>query len=162
MPTPSGQDRFEPFGIEPSYAKLITIPHYYGDVVRALFLFGAALMLLASPLYGNSLRAEFPYEILGAILAVALAALTSPRSRWVMMADAALAAVGTIIFASWGFMENDTISALAFVLRIAIAVISLFAFYYSMKTVRAMSAGLIGKREDVQEFKEPLEPDERD
>ncbi len=152
MPTPDDQERFEPLGVEPSYARLIRIPHYYGDIVRMLLVGGAALALLVSPLYGSALRAEFPYVIAGAILAAALAALTSPKSRLALLADAALSVLTAAAFAVWGFTQYDESTILASALRLLIAVIALFAFYYSVKTVRAMSSGIIGQSGTAGEF----------
>ena len=40
-------------------------------------------------------------------------------------------------------------------LRLAVAVIFLFAFYFSMKTLRAFMTKQIGKRETIDEFEEP-------
>lgn len=128
-----------PRGFEPSYARPTLIPHYYGDAVRELFLGGAALMLVASPLYADSIRTQFTFIVLGAFLAVVFAALTNPRNYWVLCGDAAVSGVGMIFFALWGLIGYDEISPTAFVLRLALALIFLFGFYYSVKTVRAMS-----------------------
>src|SRR3989344_5705708 len=129
-----------------------TIPHYYGDVSRQLLLGAAALMLIASPLYGNNLRIEFPFEVIGALFAVGLAALTNPRDRWASTGDAVLSGAGMVIYATWGIFEYNSINPIAFVLRLVIALIFLFAFYFSMKTVRSFVLGQIGKRETVDEF----------
>ncbi len=154
MHTPDDQERFEPLGMEPSYARLIRIPHYYGDVVRILFLGGTALMLFASPLYGSALRTEFPYEVIGALIAVTLAGLTNPKSRLALFVDAIFAMLAAVIFAVWGLTQYDEITSLAFTLRLSIAVVAFFAFYYSVKTVRAMSSGIIGKSGGVGEFEQ--------
>lgn len=160
MIVPDDESNFDPrkpHGVEPSYAWPTLIPHYYGDVVRELFLGGAALMLIGSPLYATSLRAEFPVEVFGAFVIVGFAALTNPHSRWVMIGNTVIAATGMIIFAGWGITEYQTINPVAFVLRLAVAAIFLFAFYYAVKTVRAMSLHQIGKKESVDEFEEDKE-----
>ncbi len=160
MIVPDEEGNFEPHrlhGIEPSYAWPTLIPHYYGDAVRELFLGGAALMLIASPLYATNLRTEFPFEVLGAFLAVGFGALTNPHNRWVMICDTIVAGTGLVVYAGWALMEYETINPVAFVLRIAIAALCLFAFYFSVKTVRAMSLHQIGKHESVDEFDEDRE-----
>lgn len=154
MHTPDDQERFEPLGVEPSYARLINIPHYYGDVVRILFLGGTALVLFASPLYSTVLRAEFPYEVIGALVAVTLAALTNPKSRSVLFLDAVFSMLAAVTFAMWGLTQYDEITSLAFTLRLSIAAVAFFAFYYSVKTVRAMSSGIIGKIGTAGEFEQ--------
>lgn len=161
MAVPDEEDDFdphhgnmEPHGLEPSYAWAVNIPHYYGDIVRQLFLGGAALMLLASPLYATSLKMEFPFEVLGAFLAVGFGALTSPHNRWIMVGNTIIAGTGMVIFAGWGLMEYEFISPIAFVLRLAIAAVCLFTFYFAVKTVRAMSLHQIGKHERRDEFED--------
>ena len=131
------------------------VKHYYGDAARGLMLGASALLLVASPLYGNNLRAEFPFEVLGALIIVALAALTSPRDRWASVADSVVTGVGVAVYATWGIYEYDVINPIAFMLRLAIAVIFLFAFYFSLKTVRAFAMRQIGKT--VDEFETEAE-----
>ncbi|MEK7133944.1 MAG: hypothetical protein AAB804_02640 [Patescibacteria group bacterium] len=129
-----------------------SIPHYYGDAARQLMLGAAALMLIASPLYGNSLRLEFPFIVVGALIAATFAALTNPRDLWVSVGDAVVSGVGVVAYATWGIFEYDVINPIAFVLRLVVGVLFLFAFYFSMKTVRAFLLRQIGRRERVDEF----------
>ncbi len=128
------------------------IPHYYGDAARQLLLGAAALMLIASPLYSNNLRAAFPFIVAGTLIAVAFAALTNPRDIWVSIGNAIVSGVGVIVYATWGIYEYEVINPIAFMLRIAVGVIFLFAFYFSVKTVRAFTLSQIGKRETIDEF----------
>src|SRR5437870_5830867 len=81
-----------------------TIHHYYGSVARQLLLAGSALMLLSSPIYGDSVWFEFPFEVIGAIAAVGFGALTTPHTKWASIGDAIIAGAGTIIFAGWGIL----------------------------------------------------------
>lgn len=120
------------------------LTHYYGDSVRMFMLVAVALMLLSAPFYSDSLLIALPFEIIGAIILAGLAAMTNPMSRLILSIDAVANGVGLVIFATWGLSAYESSGALAFVIRIAIAVIFLFAFYYSMKTVRAMVMHTIG------------------
>lgn len=133
------------------------IPHYYGDVVRELLLGASALMLISSPWYANSISRELPFVLVGTLAAAAFAALTSPHARWTLRGDAIIAGVGAVAYAGWGIVEYDAINPIALLLRLVIATIFLFAFYFSMKTVRAFALGQIGKRETVDEFEEESE-----
>ncbi len=162
MTTPDDQERYEPRGLEPSYANWTPIAHYYGDIVRQLFLAGAALMLLASPVYADSLSLQFPFIVFGAFVAVALAALTNPHKPFFLVADCVLAGVAVLIYATWGLAAYEDVDLVSFVLRLAIAVVFLFAFYFALKTVRAFSLNMVGKWSSYGEFKEPLTGDERD
>ena len=164
MVVPDGEGDFnphgEPHGLEPSYARWPSITHYYGDVVRELFLGGAALMLVASPLYADSLQMEFPFIVLGSLVAVALAAFTNPHKRLSSIGDCVVSGAIVVIYGVWGLSGYDMINPIAFVLRLAIAVIFLFAFYYALKTVRAFSLHQIGKWDRFDEFQESLEEDD--
>jgi len=130
------------------------IPHYYGDSVRQLLLGAAALMLIFSPLYSDVLRQQFPFIIIGALLAAAFAALMNPRDKWVVLGSAIVSGTGLVIYAMWGMYGYKNVEPVAFMLRVLVAVIFLFAFYFSMKTLRAFMLRQIGKRETMDEFED--------
>ena len=134
-----------------------SIPHYYGDSVRQLLVGASTLMIVASPFYSDALGLQFPFIIVGALLSASLAALMNPRDQRVSLGSAVLSGSGLAIYTMWGMAGYDTINPIAFVLRLAIGVVFLFAFYFSMKTLRAFSLGQIGKRETVDEFEDPDE-----
>lgn len=150
----------EQAGLEPSYSSITPIPHYWGTPARQLLISASVLMLFASPLYADNLRLEFPFEVLGALLAVGFGALTNPHTKWVSIGDAVIAGAGAAIYAAWGIFGYDSAYLLPFVIRLAIAVVFLFAFYFSMKTVRAFTLHQIGKWNRVDEFDEKIENDE--
>jgi len=116
---------------------LESIPHYWGDVARQLSV-GAALMLVGAPWYANELLTQFPLIIIAAILSVGLAALVNPLMRWVSVFDAMMSCIIAIVYAPWAFYAYQDGEYLMFVLRMAVAIIFLFAFYFNTKTVRAM------------------------
>ena len=138
------------------------VPHYYGDFVRQLMLGGAALMLFGAPFYGDSLRTELPFEVFGALVLVSLAAVINPRNKSVLTATAIATGVGMAVYQTWALYGYEQITPVAFVLREALAILFMFAFYFSVKTVRAMILHQIGKRDSVDEFKEELEKWESD
>ncbi len=141
----------------PGRGRFSGIPHYYGDSARQLLIAAAALVLIASPLYGNNLRIEFPFIVVGALIMVALAALINPRDMWVSAASSIVSGVGVLVYGAWGIFEYDSINPIAFILRLTIAVIFLFAFYFSLKTVRSFMLNIIGKRETIDEFESEAE-----
>lgn len=126
------------------YDPLWHIPHYYGDGVRRLFIGAAALMLFASPLYSDNMSLQLPFEILGALILVVLAAITSPRSTWVFIANSVAAAVGVTTFQMWTIRGFSVDQPIAFVFREAVAIVLLFALYFSVKTLRAMMLKQVG------------------
>lgn len=137
---------YYPHGAWPS------VPHYYGDYVRQFMLGAAALMLFTAPFYGESIRTELPFIVIGTLVLVALAAATNPWKQNVMTYDAIASGVGLTIFQTWAVWGYEESTLLAFVFRQALALIFLAAFYFSVKTVRAMILHQIGKRDSNEEF----------
>ena len=127
------------------------INHYYGNVTRQFMIGGVFLMMLGAPFYAGSLRAEFPFEVVGALLIVAFAALTNPFSKSIIIADTVLSGATAFIFGTWAFAGYESIDV-AFILRDAIALVFLVAFYFSLKTLRAMMLHQIGKPDSDREF----------
>lgn len=129
-----------------------TISHYYGDLVREFFLGAAAIMLFAAPFYGDDVRAEFPFVVVAALAVVCMAALTNPWKKSILTADAIIAGIGMIVYQIWALNGYGITNYTAFVFREAISIIFMFAFYFSVKTVRAMFLHQIGKRVSPDEF----------
>ncbi|MEK7106743.1 MAG: hypothetical protein AAB899_00975 [Patescibacteria group bacterium] len=80
------------------YAPGETVSHYYGDLVRQFFLGAAAIMLFTAPFYGDEIRAEFPFVVIGSLVLVCLAALTNPWKKSILIADSIAAGVGTVVY----------------------------------------------------------------
>jgi hypothetical protein len=130
------------------------IPHYYGDFVRELLISAALLMLITSPMYADNLSVQLPFLIVGAVVTVVVAALTNPLKRGVIAADTVVSGVGFIIFQYWALQRYQVDLLQQFILREAVAIVFLFALYFSTKTLRNMLLNTIGK-EDVS-----LNPDQ--
>lgn len=128
------------------------VPHYYGDIVRQLFIAAAAAILIGAPFYADALFFELPFEIVGALLLIALAGLTNPHKKSISLGDAVAAGVGLVIYEMWAVAAYNDGTWLPFALRQLIAIIFLAAFYFSMKTVRAFVLHQIGKHDEVGEF----------
>jgi hypothetical protein len=156
-------DRDEPLNKplwgSPSYTDWPRVPHYYGDTVQQLFVVGAALMLFAAPFYSGLLSVQLPFEVGGALILAALAALTNPWSRLLMTANAVAAGVGVVIFELWALLNFHSSTGVQFVFREAIALVFLFAFYFSVRTVRTMIFHEIGHRDTPRDFSEQLAAD---
>lgn len=128
------------------------IAHYYGDHIRKMFLGVAVALLLSAPFLSGVLESLAPLHILLAPILIAFSALTTPRSQLIMMGNVAVAAFGAIIFEliTVSVYRQDYVwSAIAYE---AIALIFVFSLYFSLKTLRTMRFGLIGKRDLPGEF----------
>jgi hypothetical protein len=121
------------------------ISHYYGDIVRELLMACAILMLIAAPFYTNNLKLELPFIVIGAAAMVCVAALTSPMKRGVISADAVTSGTGFVIYEIWAMLNYETDPLYKFALRQAIAILFLFALYFSTKTLRNMVMRTMGK-----------------
>lgn len=138
------------------YPRWRDIPHYYGDAVRMLLLGTTVLVLVGAPFYADDLTSELPFIVAGAVVFVALAALTNPRNKMVMRLNAAAAGAGAVLFELWALGGYGTSDALAFVLRQLPAVLLFFAFYFSLKTLRAMIMGMVGESYDEFDLKKDM------
>ncbi len=130
------------------------IPHYWGDVVRVLFVTSAALSIIAIPLLGDLLPFGSFFEIILAVALVILAALTNPHSRSIMTANAILAGIGVVVYEQAAVSLYSTDSFPLFIAREAVALMLLFALYYSAKTLRSMMLRKIGRGDAFGEFVE--------
>lgn len=123
-----------------------SIPHYYGDPVRQLFLAAAALSVIAAPFFPNILPFNTAQNVLFIVILVVAAALTNPRKRWTAFVDATIAAYGVIVTESIAIEEFGSSSWPLFFARELLAIAFLFALYYSVKTIRAMVLHQLGRR----------------
>lgn len=130
------------------------VAHYYGDYVRKLFLTAAVAMFLFAPFVGGALLPVLiPIQIGGGVMLIILAALTNPKNKLVMLADSTAAGVGVLVFETSALVEYFSGDYLSFTVHEVLALVLMFALYFSVKTVRAMQLGQIGKREAPGEFR---------
>lgn len=137
------------------FFKRHVIPHYYGDNVRTLFIVVAVISVLIIPIFGNLLSFGTVGQLGAAILLVLLAGLTNPHSKMLMLADVVVAGAGVLLLGSAGISFYSLDPFILFAVREAGAVTLLFAFYFSVKTLRAMIQGKTGQTERPWEFDNP-------
>ncbi len=137
--------------------RLHSVPHYYGDNVRMLLLLSAIVSVVAIPLVGNLLPFGIMPQVGVALLLVLLAGLTNPHGRIVMLCNAIVSGVGLLMLESVVISLYPNVTAGLFIVSEAVCLMLLFAFYYSVKTLRAFSLGKLGKWEQPQEFADPLD-----
>jgi uncharacterized membrane protein YjjP (DUF1212 family) len=141
-----------------------SIPHYYGDYVRAFFIAMAGLSFVVTPLWGDLLPFGVVAQVAASLLLVLLAGLTSPRGYFVMIANATVAAVSILLLESAAIILR-TLGPNAtqlFMAREAGVLLLLGALYFSVKTIRAMMAGKLGHMDSPLEFTEDEESFEKE
>ena len=128
------------------------ISHYYGDYVRQLFVAAAAVTFIAIPLFGDLLPYGTFFQVACAIVAVLLGGLTNPHGKIVLWVDALFSGLGVLYLEATAITFYPTQSTELFLAREAAAILLLFAFYFSVKTVRSMSQGKVGHFFEAGEF----------
>ena len=121
------------------YASIM--PHYYGDIVRKLFLINSVITFATIPLFSHLLTHSLLIPIIAAVLFGLLAALISPAQKIVIiicMAVSAIATIGFIYLASNSVIYDhaDVHQAWLRLIYFFLGIQCFFAFYYSVKTIR--------------------------
>jgi len=114
--------------------------HYYGDIVRFLFMLAAIIMLITLPFLVDKLPTSV-YVSIFIILAIGiLAGITNPLQKWMSVLNGVIstAALFTFEYYAVSSLTNSGIKNLYFITNQILAIVFLFALYYSIKTIRAM------------------------
>lgn len=109
-------------------------------MVRVLFMLAALVMVLSLPLINNLLPVNAFVSILIILGLGFLAGLTNPEQKWTVVLDTIIALVALSIFEYFAvnaFLEGSITNPLFYINQL-LAIIFLFALYYSTKSVRGM------------------------
>lgn len=114
--------------------------HYYGDVVRFLFMLAAIIMLVTLPFLSNKLPVSTYVAILVILVIGVLAGITNPLQKWISALNVAISVGASSTFEYYAVKSfiNYQVTTLYFITNQVLAFVFLFALYYSIKTVRAM------------------------
>lgn len=123
---------------------LMTPRHYYGDIVRKLFLAGAIIVILVYPFF-NSLAPASPslltgsvFMIIAIVLLAVLAGLTSWRGPWTVALDIAVSIFELVFFENHAIAFVKTPPIWIFLTDQLLALIFITALYFSVRTLREM------------------------
>ncbi len=114
--------------------------HYYGDLVRFLFMLAAIIMLVTLPFLMGKLPVPLYISILVILVIGVLAGITNPLQKWISILNGLISTAALFIFEYYA-VNSLTISGvktLYFITNQLLALVFLFALYYSIKTIRAM------------------------
>lgn len=117
--------------------------HYYGNLVRRLFLGGAIVMLLGLPFFNAILPVDIFYSLLAIIILSLVAGFTSPRKTWAIAVDEIIAIVAVLAFEYYavGYYIQYAGWSWIFAISQLLALDFLVALYYNTKTLREMTPG---------------------
>ncbi len=112
--------------------------HYYGDVVRRLFLLGAFVMALTYPFFCPLVLGPSYVPIMAIIILGIAAGVTNPRQTWVAVLDLLISVFAVALFEYHSVYAYREFSAwdYFFWTNQFLALIFLIALYYSVKTLR--------------------------
>lgn len=110
--------------------------HYYGDIVRQLFIAGGVVMVLTLPFYKNVLPVPTFIAVLAIIIIDIAAGLTNPRQPWVMKLDLGISLIAATVFEYHAVTGYESQLEPLFWITQGLAVIFFFALYFSIKSAR--------------------------
>ncbi len=115
------------------------LPHYYGDTVRKLFLVAGIIMLVTLPFFSKSLPQPLFISLLAIVVITTFAGFTSPRSFFIVILNALVSLIALLFFEYYAVISaSGGIDEPLFLINQILALISFFALYYSLKTVRGV------------------------
>jgi hypothetical protein len=114
--------------------------HYYGDVVRILFLAAALVMLITLPAIKDYLNIPAMFSVLVIMILSFVAGLTNPKQIWEAAVNAAISVIGFLVFESYALWAYQHYSATDkfFITNLILGFVFLFAIYFSTKTLRGL------------------------
>ncbi len=114
-----------------------TIPHYYGDLVRIIFVIGAVFVLLGIPFVTDILNIPAILPILAIAVLAVTAGITNPAQLFSLRLNVGVSIVFLIFFAYMGWYAYDAGLGGGVGLSNQIgAVLFLVASYFSVKSLR--------------------------
>lgn len=125
------------------------IPHYYGDIVRRLFLISGVIVLITLPFNNNILPIHISLTTLLVIILIFFAAITNPFQKWVAFVNVGISILAVLTFEYFAVSGYSGEEINLFMVRQILSVIFFFALYYSGKTLRAMLLKQITKQTHI-------------
>ena len=112
------------------------IPHYYGDIVRRLFIAAGVIMILTLPFFNERIHLP-PFVSLLAITVIGfIAGLINPRQKEIVAIQTVIAIVGAIAFGQYAVSAYEIANDAYFWVNLILTLIFFFSLYYSTKTLR--------------------------
>ncbi len=112
--------------------------HYYGDIVRRLFLAGGIIMLAALPFF----RDYIPYPLMASIAAILIigffAGVIAPAQKWPIVLNAIISAIAFAVFEYHAVTAYIEAKYWFSTVNQVLAAIFFAAFYYGIKSSRGL------------------------
>ena len=121
--------------------------HYYGKLIRFIFLISGVIMLVGFPFFGNLISLPAYISLFGIIALVLLGGLISPISKFVFIISSIIPIPAFVLFEYYAFYAyqhlpaSNPVNVAFFWVNQILAIMFFFATYFSIKTLRAMMQG---------------------
>ena len=118
------------------------INHYYGDIVRMLFIASGLIMIVSYPFFSSFIQAPIAFSIIGFVLLAILGGLINPKQKWIIFLDTLVSVIAFIIFeyaAVYTYLNLSPVQSahvIFFWVNQLLSIIFFFAAYLSTKTLR--------------------------
>jgi hypothetical protein len=113
------------------------VSHYYGDIVRNLYIVMAVVMLVVTPFVKDDFSFPAYFSIFAVLVLLVFAGFTNPKLKSVLIFDFLISVIALLIFGHEMILSySEPYTRLFFITNIVLSVISIFALYFSSKTLR--------------------------
>lgn len=113
--------------------------HYYGDKVRAIYIGMSVFMLVMSPFIQNRLPFPTFLTVFGVLFLTMVAGLISPKAKWIVILNFIVSITALIIFGKESMVTyKNSLKDIFFLGNLLLSIASIFAVYYSSKTLRGL------------------------
>lgn len=113
--------------------------HYYGDIVRILFLVACAVMLVGLPAFLGYTHLPTIVSVFAMLILGCAAGLTNPNQLWSAVLNVIISVFGFMVFESFAVIAYTNAESFPFLAsNLCLGFIFIAAVYYSVKTVRGM------------------------
>lgn len=112
--------------------------HYYGDIVRLLYLSAAIIMLVFLPLLKEDIPVPVAFSVAGILGLVIVAGLMNPIIAWVNVLNVLVSIIGFIVFSNYSvttYAQSHSVTNI-FMVNMVLSLIFIFSIYFSIKTLR--------------------------
>lgn len=116
--------------------------HYYGDIIRVLFVISGLIMVASYPFFSIFIKVPILISIIASISLAVFGGLMNPKQKWIMILNTIISIIGFIIFeymAVYTYLNlvpTKNIHIIFFWTNQILALFFFFASYLSTKTVR--------------------------
>ena len=116
------------------------IPHYYGDIVRVIFVIAGILMLVFLPIFKDLIVVPVGIAIFVIISVDLFAGLTNPLQKWISLINLFISLSAFIIFETIAVDYFSTSEKLYASVNQILAFLFFLSLYFSTKTFRGFLA----------------------